>query len=264
MMFWEDILQAKLTEVMFKKTQTPINKLKNKIKDTSAIRSFRQSLTGGPVKLIAEIKQASPSKGVLCPDFQPLKLARVYEASGAAAISVLTDQKFFRGSLADLELVKRATTTLPVLRKDFIIDRYQLFEARVYGADAVLLIVAALTRPELTRYIKEAKALGMDALVEIHTFRELATALEAGAEIIGVNNRNLRTFEVNLETTFQLLESIPEDKVVVAESGFKNHHDLIRLAQAGVNAALVGEAIVSAADPGAKIKELLGGAYGSG
>jgi indole-3-glycerol phosphate synthase len=264
MTFWNNILQVKAAEVALKKTQTPIGQLEEQLKNASPIRPFRSSLTGSKIKLIAEIKQASPSKGVLCPNFQPPNLAQVYEAAGATAISVLTDQKFFRGSLTDLAQVKSVTKTLPVLRKDFLIDRYQLFEARVYGADAVLLIGAALTKPQLICYLKEAKALGMDALVEVHNSQELATALEAEAEIIGINNRDLRTFEVNLETTFQLITSIPKDKVVVAESGVRNHHDLKRLVQAGVNAALVGEAIVSAADPGTKIKELLGETDGSG
>lgn len=262
-MFLHRILQAKAAEVVARQAQTPLAQLEEKVERAPATRPFRQSLIGEQIQLIAEVKQASPSKGLLCPAFQPVRLAQIYESAGAAAVSVLTEEKFFLGSLDDLAQVKRETTKLPVLRKDFIIDRYQLYEARVYGADAVLLIVAALTRPLLASYIKEAKALGMEALVEVHNRPELAVALEAGAELIGINNRDLRTFEVDLETTFRLLGEIPKDKVVVAESGIKTSSDLKRLALAGVNAALVGEALVTAADPGAALRQLRGGNDGS-
>lgn len=257
-MFLEEILQSKYADVAIRKEQNPIAELERKLKDAPPIRAFRRSLTGDSLNLIAEIKKASPSKGLLCHNFQPLSLALAYEASGAAAVSVLTDQKFFQGSLAYLELVKIGIKKLPVLCKDFIIDRYQIYEARVYGADAVLLIVAALTEPELTSLIKEVKDLGLDSLVEVHNLKELNIALSSGADLIGINNRALKTFKVDLETTFQLIESIPRDKVVVSESGINSHHDIERLAQAGVKAVLVGEALVTAADPGLKIKELLG------
>ena len=187
-MFLDRILQAKAAEVRVRKTQTPINQLEQKLRHAPATRPFRPSLLGGPIQLIAEIKQASPSKGLLCPTFQPVRLARATKL-GAAAISVLTDEKFFLGSLDDLVQVKRVTKKLPVLRKDFIIDYYQIYEARAYGADAVLLIVAALTRSILASFIKEVQALGMEALVEVHNEEELATALEAGAGDCGINNR---------------------------------------------------------------------------
>lgn len=264
MMFLERILQAKAREVMAKKAKIPFAELARGLTDIPAPRPFRPSLTGEGIKLIAEIKRASPSKGILCPDFQPLKLARIYEASEAAALSVLTEEKFFQGSLAYLTLIKKGTQRLPVLLKDFIIDPYQILEARVCGADAVLLICAALSRAQLATYIKEAMALGMDALVEVHNQAELADALAAGAEIIGINNRDLTTFQVDLETTFRLLEAIPKDKIVVAESGIKDRRQLQRLAQAGVNAALIGEALVTAADPGAKLRELRGEENDSG
>ncbi|NLW55883.1 MAG: indole-3-glycerol phosphate synthase TrpC [Firmicutes bacterium] len=263
-MFWERILQTKAVEVKRKKDQTPLVQLEKRLTNAPATRPFRSRLIGERLQLIAEIKQASPAKGVLCPDFQPVWLAQTYEASGAAALSVLTDENFFRGSLTDLEQVKKETKKLPVLRKDFIIDPYQIYEARVYGADAVLFIVAALTRAQLKSFIETAQNLGLDVLVEVHNFPELTIALEAGAELIGINNRDLKTFAVNLETTFRLLETIPQDKVVVAESGIKNAHQIKRLAQAGVHAVLIGEALVTAADPGAKIEELIGGANGSG
>lgn len=258
MFLLEEILQAKYAEVAIRKEQNPLAQLERELKDAPPIRPLPQSLGGGSLKLIAEIKKASPSKGLLCQDFQPLRLARDFEASGAAAVSVLTEQKFFRGSLAYLEQVKRETKKLPVLRKDFIIDRYQLYEARAYGADAVLLIVAALKKAELMSFLKEAADLGLACLVEVHNSAELDTALESGADLIGINNRDLKTFEVDLETTFRLRELIPKDKIVVSESGIKCRHDIEKLAQAGVNAVLVGEALVTAADPGLKIKELLG------
>lgn len=257
-MFLEEILQTKYAEVAIRKEQTPMAELERKLMNAPQIRPFRQSLTGDSIKLIAEIKKASPSKGLLCPNFEPLGLARVYEASGAAAISVLTDQKFFQGSLDYLELVKIGTEKLPLLRKDFIVDRYQLYEARAYGADAVLLIVAALTELELTSFIKEANGLGLAPLVEVHSLTELNTALNSGADLIGINNRDLRTFQVDLETTFRLIEIIPEDIVVVSESGIRDNQDIKLLADAGVDAVLVGESLVTAADPGLKIKELLG------
>lgn len=257
-MFLEDILQSKYAEVVARKEQMPLLELKRSAINAPSIRSFRQSITGDSIKLVAELKKASPSKGLLCQEFDPVQLARTYEASGAAAVSVLTEQKFFQGSLAYLEQVKRETEKLPVLRKDFIIDRYQLYEARAYGADAVLLIAAALKKTELTSFLKEAAELGLACLVEVHNSTELDTALESGADLIGINNRDLKTFKVDLETTFQLIESIPSDKIVVSESGIKSRRDIESLAQAGVNAVLVGEALVSAADPGLKIKELLG------
>ncbi len=258
-MFLEEILQYKYAEVAIRKEQTPISQLEQKLKNIPQTRPFKQSLTGNKIKLIAEIKKASPSKGLLCPDLKPVKLAQIYEASGAAAISVLTDNKFFQGSLDYLKSVKSETRNVPILRKDFIIDSYQLYEARVFGADAVLLIAAALTELELANFIKEALALGLTPLVEVHNLLELTSALGAEAELIGINNRNLKTFIVDLETTFQLIESIPEDKIVVSESGIYNNRDIERLYRAGVDAVLVGESIVTAADPGAKIRELMGG-----
>ncbi|NLW48016.1 MAG: indole-3-glycerol phosphate synthase TrpC [Firmicutes bacterium] len=255
-MFLEEILQYKYAEVAIRKEQVSILELERKLSNAPPIRPFRQSLTGDSIKLIAELKKASPSKGLLCPDFDPVNLARIYEASRAAAISVLTDNKFFQGSLDYLKLVKAVTKRIPILRKDFIIDRYQLYEARVHGADAALLIVAALKELELKNFIKEAKDLGLAPLVEVHNATELKIALESGADLIGINNRDLKTFKVDLETTFQLIESIPKDKVVVSESGIANRHDIELLAQAGVNGVLVGESIVTAADPGAKIEEL--------
>lgn len=263
-MFLEEILQFKYAEVATVKEQRPLTELKRELKDPLPTRPFQPSLIGDSLKLIAEIKKASPSKGLLCPNFDPASLARVYESSGAAAVSVLTDNRFFQGSLEYLRLVKAETKHLPALRKDFIIDRYQIYEARVNGADAILLIVAALKKSELASFIKEAEDLGLASLVEVHNLTELDIALESGADIIGINNRDLKTFRVDLETTFRLIEMIPEDKVVVSESGINSSRDIQRLAQAGVNAVLVGEALVTVADPGLKIKELLGNSNDTG
>jgi indole-3-glycerol phosphate synthase len=216
------------------------------------------SAGGGPsVRLIAEIKRASPSRGPLRADLDPVALATVYEANGAAAVSVLTDCRFFRGSLADLRAV-RAQTTLPVLRKDFVIDPYQVYEARAAGADAILLIVAALDARQLADLYDLARELGMDALVEVHSEAELGRALSVEPAIVGVNNRDLRTFEVDLETTARLRPLVPPDVVFVAESGVRSNADVQRLAALGAHAMLVGEALVVAPDVGRAVRELVG------
>ena len=204
--------------------------------------------------MIAEVKKASPSKGLIRADFDPEAIARSYESAGASAISVLTDEKFFQGSLDYLKLVKR-TVSLPVLRKDFIIDAYQVFEARTAGADAILLIVAALPHDSLTALMNCASELGMDQLVEVHDESELETALEVGAPLIGINNRNLRTFEVTLDTTARLLPMIPRAKTV-SESGIFTRRDMVSLGAMGVDAVLIGEALMRQDDIQAKLAEL--------
>ncbi len=215
-------------------------------------------------RLIAEVKQRSPSKGLLCPDFAPLELARVYAANGAAAISVLTDEHFFGGSLEHLQTIACAMQagelpkTLPLLRKDFIFDRYQLLEARAAGASAALLIAAMLPEADLRNLAAEAHALGLAALVEVHTRAELDKALDCGAQIIGVNNRDLHTFKVTLETTLALLPHIPAGIPCVAESGIHSRADIDRLAEAGVSAILVGEALVTAPNRGEKVRLFAG------
>ena len=209
----------------------------------------------GRVRVIAELKQASPSRGVLATDFDPVALGRVYAANGAAAISVLTDEKYFKGSLEILTAV-RSVVDLPLLRKDFTIDEYQVWEARAAGADAILLIVSILDDALLGDLLAAAKGLGLGALVEVHTAAELDRALAVGARVIGINNRDLRTFETTLETTLGLLPSIPPGPVVVSESGFFTGDDVKRVVAAGAHAVLVGEALVRAADPGAKLREL--------
>ena len=199
----------------------------------------------------------SPSKGLLCEDYAPVRIARSYEQAGAAAISVLTEPTFFDGALSHLEAV-RAVVGIPLLRKDFIVDRYQLLEARTAGADAILLIVAALDPASLVTLRREAESLGLDALVEVHDGDELDRAISAGADVIGVNNRNLHTLEVDLEASDRLAARMPAHVVAVAESGLRSRQDVDRLAARGYHAFLVGERLMTAADPGAALGALTG------
>ncbi|MCE9657056.1 MAG: indole-3-glycerol phosphate synthase TrpC [Burkholderiales bacterium] len=210
---------------------------------------------GGAV--IAEVKKASPSKGVLRADFRPAEIATSYEKHGAAALSVLTDERFFQGSRAALEAA-RAACALPVLRKDFMIDSYQLFEARAMGADCILLIAAILGDAELAEFEATATALGMSVLVEVHDDAELDRALKLHTPLVGINNRNLRSFEVSLETTLAMLPRVPAERLVVSESGIHSPADIARLRGAGVHAFLVGEAFMRAPDPGVALASLLG------
>jgi indole-3-glycerol phosphate synthase len=222
-------------------------------------RGFRRALLArgeGP-RVIAELKRSSPSKGEIRPDFDPVAIARAYQAGGAAALSVLTDERFFGGSLAVLEQV-RAASRLPLLRKDFVLDAYQIDEARVAGADAVLLIVAALAPAEVARLREHAVGLGLDVLVEVHDEAELDVAKGAGADLIGINNRDLRTFETDLGVTERLAKRVPEGALVVAESGIHARADLARLERAGAAAFLVGESLMRQPDPGLALRRLLG------
>jgi indole-3-glycerol phosphate synthase len=207
--------------------------------------------------LIAEIKRASPSKGSLRPDLDPVALAREYERCGAAAISVLTDEQFFQGSLDDLRVVRKKVN-LPVLRKDFVLDPYQVYQARAAGADAILLIVAALSDDALQTLHRLSADLGMAALVEVHNVAELERALKIGPRIVGVNNRDLRTFEVDLETTARLRPLLAAGVTLVSESGIQSQADVARIESFGADAILVGEALVRAQDVGGKIEELMG------
>jgi indole-3-glycerol phosphate synthase len=230
------------------------------------LRSFRQALTSGPLpRVIAECKRRSPSRGVLRRQYDPPAIAAAYAKAGAAAISVLTEPAFFDGALEHLASV-RAAVDIPVLRKDFIVTEYQLLEARAAGADAVLLIVAAfdypgrgMSGPSLADLVARARKLDLDILIEVHSESELARALDAGADIIGVNNRNLRTLEVTLDVTRRLAPRIPAEVVKVAESGLKTSDDITALAHIGYDAFLVGERFMAAADPAAALTELIGG-----
>ncbi len=219
-------------------------------------KPLKEALRVPPFAIIAEIKRASPSKGLIAKDFDPLATARAYVAGGARAISCLTDEKFFRGHLEYLAAI-REEVPLPILRKDFIIDEIQLEEARAFGADAVLLIVAALSPKRLRELLAMTYALGLEALVEVHDEEELKLALEAGAEIIGINNRNLKTFEVSLETSLKLAKKVPKDIVLVSESGIKSSSDLKKLKEAGISAALIGESLMRSQDKAMALKEML-------
>jgi len=219
------------------------------------VGALRAHIASGRPGVIAEIKKASPSKGVLRADFRPAEIARDYERHGASCLSVLTDVDFFQGADAHLQEA-RAACGLPVLRKDFIIDAYQVYEARALGADCILLIVAILGDTALRELALLAGELGMDVLAEVHTAEELERALPLGTPLIGINNRNLRTFETTLETTLGLLPRVPSDRTVVTESGILSPEDVDRMRAHGVNAFLVGEAFMRAPDPGARLAEL--------
>jgi indole-3-glycerol phosphate synthase len=218
-------------------------------------RSFRDALTSRTPAILAEIKKASPSKGVLAREFDPASIAKLYAQGGAAALSVLTDQEFFQGAIADLTAA-RAEVALPVLRKDFTIDEFHVIEAAAHGADAVLLIAAILSVAEMRRFRELAAQFHLAALVEVHDSDELALALDSGAEIIGVNNRNLHTFEVTLETSVRLAERMPANIVKIAESGIHSHHDVALLQAAGFQGFLVGEHLMKSADPVAALRAL--------
>ncbi len=220
---------------------------------------FASALRGEGVRLIAEVKKASPSRGVIRPDFNPVAIAQVYADNGAAAISVLTEVKYFQGNLKYLREIRDrlGDKRPPLLRKDFIFDPYQVYEARAYGADALLLIVAILNPEKLGELIGLSEELGMDCLVEVHDETELEAALDKGAKIIGINNRDLNTFKVDMATTGRLRSLIPSDRIVVSESGIKGRSDMEKLRQWGVDAALIGEALMSVPDIAARMKELL-------
>ena len=260
-MILERIVAATTALTAQRRAELPLAGLARLAAAQPAPRDFLAALRQPGISVIAEIKRASPSKGLLRADLDPAALAAVYAAHGAAAISVLTEPNCFQGSLADLAAA-RAAVTLPLLRKDFIVDPYQVYEARAHGADAFLLIVAALSSPALADLIELGRELGLTALVEVHDEAEVALALAAGAPVVGVNNRNLADFSVDLATTPRLRPLIPPAIPVVGESGIHSAADLARLAAAGVDAVLIGEALVTSADPGARLRELLNGATG--
>ncbi len=255
----QKILKRKSEEISERALATSLQALSQFVEAAPAVRPFLQAMheriAKGEPAVIAEIKKASPSKGVLREDFDPVAIARSYEQAGATCLSVLTDRDFFQGSEAYLEDA-RAATDLPVLRKDFIIDPYQVYESRVMGADCVLLIVAALDDAALHELASLAHELEMNVLVEVHDAKELGRALALDAQLIGINNRNLRTFETRLETTLDLLDRIPGDRLVVTESGIHTPDDVKRMRAADVHAFLVGEAFMKAEDPGRKLREL--------
>ena len=255
----DKIMTHKAQQVAFDKRQVPIVDLIAKAGDQSEARGFvnalNRSLHAGNSAVIAEVKKASPSKGLIRPDFNPAAIADSYEQAGASCLSVLTDEEFFKGS-ADYFLQARQVSSLPMLRKDFMLDDYQVYEARAMGADCILLIVAALEDGLMQDLGGRALELGMDVLVEVHDDKELERGLKLGMPMIGINNRNLRNFETSLYTTIDLLGSIPDDVVVVTESGIHSQQDVELMREHKVNSFLVGEAFMRADQPGEKLAEL--------
>jgi indole-3-glycerol phosphate synthase len=253
------ILERKAGEVAQRRGERPLAELQARIAGLPPARGFtgaiRRRVGAGEPAVIAEVKKASPSKGLIRADFDPAAIARSYETAGAACLSVLTDVDFFQGSDACLREA-RAACALPVLRKDFTIDPYQVYEARVLGADCILLIVAALDDAALVDMTNLAHGIGLDVLVEVHDIDELERALQTDAALIGVNNRNLRTFAVSLETTLDLRGAVPRDRILVTESGIATRGDVARMREAGVDAFLVGESFMREADPGAALRRL--------
>ena len=254
----DEIVAYKREFVAECKRRIPTEKLKEQVASSPGEHRFAQALReADDIAVIAEVKKASPSKGLIRPDFDPVEIAATYEANGASALSVLTDERYFQGSACALTQV-RQVVDLPILRKDFTIDPYQVYEAKAIGADAVLLIVGILSPDQLREYLDLARSLNLDALVEVHTGDELEAALDAEAQVIGINNRDLRTFQTDLTVTENLIGMMPEDAVVVSESGIHTGADVIRLHDAGAYAILVGESLMREADIGKKLRELLG------
>ena len=253
------ILARKLEEIAERRARAPLAELKARARDSSPVRGFadalRTAIAHGEPAVIAEVKKASPSKGVIRPDFHPAEIAFSYEFGGASCLSVLTDVDFFQGADAYLQQA-RAACALPVLRKDFTIDPYQVYEARVLGADCILLIVAALDDFQLAELSDLAMQLGMDVLVEVHDIDELERALQVPAPLLGINNRNLRTFDVSLDVTLSMKDAVPRDRVLVTESGILAPADVATMRNAGIHAFLVGETFMRADEPGEALRTL--------
>jgi len=250
------IIAQKRQEVEQRKRSTPLSFLEKRIAHREAPLDFALALDGDHTRLIAEVKRSSPSRGVICPNFNPVELAKSYAQGGAAAISVLTEVNYFEGSIDYLAAI-REEVRLPLLRKDFIFDPYQVYESRAYGADALLLIVAILSQEQLDELLSLSHSLGLRCLVEVHSRDEVERALLSQAEIIGINNRDLNTFTVDINTTHRLLPLIPRQRIVVSESGIRSRSDVEKLKEWGVNAVLVGEALVTASDIQTKMGELI-------
>jgi indole-3-glycerol phosphate synthase len=253
------ITEKKKERLSYAKGKVRLRELKLKIPDTEKPRDFKGAISRGKgcIRLIAEIKQASPSRGAIRRDFDPLDIARVYEEKKVDAISVLTEQDFFFGNLEFVPAIKHAVTK-PVLRKDFIFDAYQIYESRAYGADAILLIASLLDRTRAEEYLHLCGELGLSVLFEVHGPDELEKVLRLNARIIGINNRDLNTLTVDLGTTFVLKKEIPEDRIVVSESGIRTRGDIEKLEEAGVDAVLIGTSLMESQDIGGKIDELMG------
>jgi indole-3-glycerol phosphate synthase len=256
------INEHKREEVAAARTGTPLCELKARVADLEDLprgfeRALRDATASGWTAIIAEVKKGSPSKGIIRADFDPQEIAETYQTNGATCLSVLTDERFFLGHLRFLHLI-RETVSLPLLRKDFIVDPYQIYEARAVGADAILLIAASLDLGQLREFYAIARELDLDVLLEVHDEAEMEAALQTDCPVIGVNNRNLRTFVTDLDTTARLARMLLPDRLLVAESGINTRSDIQRLAAAGAGAFLVGESLMRETDMGAKLRELVG------
>jgi len=258
-MILDQIVADNRLELEARKYTSPLAELQRVALEQLSPLDLASALRGDRIQLIAEVKKASPSRGIICPDFNPVEIAQTYASNGAAAISVLTEAKYFQGSLNHLRDIRKAlgNKRLPLLRKDFIYDPYQVYESRAYGADSLLLIVAILSSEQLEELLGLSHELGMSCLVEVHNEAELEIALNSGARIIGINNRDLTTFTVDLTTTKRLRPLIPQDRIVVSESGIKDRSDIEKLREWGVDAVLIGESLMSAPNIANKMKELL-------
>jgi len=257
-MILDQIVADNLEELESRKRSFPLKELQTVALEQPSPLDFASALHGNHIKLIAEVKKASPSRGIIRSDFNPVAIAQTYAANGAAAISVLTEARYFQGSFNHLRDIRKALgNRLPLLRKDFLCDSYQVYESRAYGADSVLLIVAIITPQKLKELLRLSHELGMSCLAEVHNKAELEIALKSGARIIGINNRDLTTLTVDLTTTERLRPLIPKDRTVVSESGIKDRSDMGKLKKWGVDAVLIGESLMSAPNIATKMKELL-------
>lgn len=254
----DDIVSHKKTEVQTAKDRTPAAELEAQIRSAPPVRCFRTALAANPRPgLIAEVKKASPSAGVIREDFEPVDIALQYQQAGAHCLSVLTDEKYFQGHLDFLKAI-RSAVDIPVMRKEFIIDQYQILEARAAGADCVLLIAECLNDSELNDLYTFAHSLGMETLIELYEPKNLARVLATGSKLVGINNRDLRNFETSLDHTFQLLDQIPADVLLVSESGIRTQENIARLRDAGAGGVLVGESLMRQPDIGRAVHELMG------
>lgn len=257
----DEIVSKKRKRLNYTKSLIPLKDIKSRLADINKPRDFKAAIKrkmDGKIKLIAEIKKASPSKGVIRENFNPVEIASVYEKKQASAISILTEEDFFQGNLEFIPKVKKVTT-IPLLRKDFIFDEYQIYESRANEADAILLIAAILDKNQAKEYLHIAKELELSVLFEVHDLKELDMALLIDADIIGINNRNLKTMKIDINNTFEIKKEIPSGKIVVSESGIKTRDDILRLEAAGIDAVLIGTSFMEAGDIGKKIEELFDG-----
>ena len=257
--YLDEILEDTKNSLKERKILIPLSKLKKKTEQSEPSRGFikgiKESLEKNKIGIIAEIKKASPSQGVIREEFNPIELARNYQGANATCLSVLTNRPFFEGSIDHLSEVKRSVR-LPILRKDFIVDEYQIYESKLYGADCILLIVAALSDTQLKDYLELSSHLKLDVLVEVHSEEEMKRALNFSPKLIGINNRDLKTFEISLTTTKRLSRLATKDIVLVSESGIKTKRDIEKIKSYGVNVFLIGETFMRAPDPGRELQEL--------